>query len=217
MGYFASDRDLLVLEPNLFRDIGWSGQRLVKGTGSVSGSTLAMSSQDVGFDAAGVTTGHVVVVGGTSYEVLARLSGTELTISRLRDSAAGAGLPPSAATAVEAAVTSFGPQIAAAHRQVLRLLGIEPEDAAGPDVLRESAITNPGALTRLTALGALFLVMGAAAGLGGADSAATAKAEWYRQRFADERRRVGVRVDTDGDGVADATRGAATGITVVRV
>ncbi len=217
MAYFASDRDLLVLEPNLFRDIGWSGQRLVKGTGSVSGTTLTMSSQDAGFDAAGVTAGHVVVVGGTSYEVLSRVSGAALTISRLRDSALGPGLPPSAATGVEATVTSFGPQIASAHRQVLRLLGIEPEDAAGPGVISESAITNPGALTRLTALGALFLIMSAAAGLGGPDSGATAKAEWYRQRFADERRRVGVRVDTDGDGVADATRGAVTGITVERV
>ena len=69
---FATDRDLLALEPNLFRDVGWVSQRLVVGTGSISGTTLTMSAQDVAFDGAGVGAGSVVVVDSAAYEVRAR-------------------------------------------------------------------------------------------------------------------------------------------------
>ncbi|MFG0260543.1 MAG: hypothetical protein ACF8LK_09355 [Phycisphaerales bacterium JB041] len=47
---FATDRDLLVLEPSLVRDIGWVGQRLARGSGDIAGTTLTMTVQDVGFD-----------------------------------------------------------------------------------------------------------------------------------------------------------------------
>ena len=216
MAYFASDRDLLVYEPNLFRDVGWLGQRLVNGTGSISGSTLTMSSQDVAFDAAGVTAGHVVVVAGTAYEVMTRVSGTALTISRLRDDTSSAGLPPSAATSQAAMVPTFIPQIAVAHRQVLRMLSIEPQDPVQADVPGQSAITNPGALTRLVCFGTLAIVWDAAGIVGGPASDAGQRAGMYRARFLEERRRVGVRIDEDGDGVVDATRSVGT-FTIVRV
>lgn len=216
MSYFASDRDLLVYEPTLFRDVGWLGQRLVKGTGSVSGTTLTMSSQDVALDAAGVAAGNVAVVGGTAYEVLARVSGTALTISRLRDDASGAALPPSAASGQDVSVPTFVPQIAVAHRQVLRMLSIEPQDPAQAGQVTQASITNPGALTRLVCLGALAIVWDAAGIVGGAASDAGQRAALYRARFLEERRRVGVRIDADGDGVSDATRAAGV-FTIVRV
>ena len=39
------------------------------------------------------------------------------------------------------------------------------------------------------------------------DSPASRRASLYRRLFGDERSRVRVEVDTDGDGVADAVRG----------
>src|SRR3954470_14123560 len=69
---FASDRDLLAMEPNLFRDVGWVGQRLVSGTGGVAGTTLTLTAQDVDFEDGGVGAGCVVLVDGAPYEVLAR-------------------------------------------------------------------------------------------------------------------------------------------------
>lgn len=201
---FATDRDLLVLEPNLLRDIGWAGQRLVKGTGDVSGTTLTMTSQDVGFELAEVGPGHVVVVGGVAYEVLDTISNTQLTISRVRASAEGAALPPSPTAGAAVEVMSFRPQVAIVHAQVLRMLGIEPDEPAG--VIGEESITNGGSLALFEALGALHLVFAAASALAGAESPAAIKAGMYRDRFALERGRVAARIDTDGDGVADATR-----------
>ena len=203
---FATDRDLVILEPNLFRDVGWVGQRLCKGTATISGTTLTMSGVDVALDAAGIGAGHVVCVGGTSYEVIARLSASTLTISRPRGSVTDPILPPSAATAVEAFVTTFVPQIAIVERQILRMAGIEPEDTA-PDALAASAIVNPGSLTMLTALGALHLVYAAAgASAGGAADWMSERAAMYRERFGAARQSVRVLIDLNGDGVADATR-----------
>lgn len=208
MAAFASDRDLLVHEPNLFRDVGWVGQRLVKGVGSVSGTALTMSSQDVQFDAAGVDAGHVVVVGGAAYEVTARTSGTVLAISRIRDDTGGPVLPPSAATAQDVWVATFAPQIGVTHRGILRTAGIEPDDPVA--TVTEAAVVNGGALTRLECLGALAAIWSAAGVLAGDSSPALQRAADYQRRFDAERRRVGVKLDLDGDGVVDATRSLNT-------
>lgn len=201
---FATDRDLLALEPNLFRDVGWVGQRLVKATGAISGATLTISGQDVGLDAAGVTAGNVVQVNGVGYEVLARLSATQATISRLRPSVSDAVLPPTPVTGAEVQVPTFGPQLEIVHNQLLRMIGIEPEDLT--ESIGESAIVNAAALIRVEALGALFLIYAAASGPSGPESPAGQRAEFYRRRFASEREVAAVRLDLDGDGIADATR-----------
>lgn len=211
---FITDRDLLVLEPNLFRDAAWIGQRLSRGTGTVSGTTLTVSSPEVAFDAAGIDAGAVATVAGVSYEVAARLSGTQLQLSRLRDATTDAVIPPAPATGVEATVVTFKPQIGTVHRQILRMLGFEPDGVAGsaadlpplPSTLTEAAITNPGALRRLESLGALHAVLAAAGALLGPDAEVNQRAEAYRQRFIDERQRVVAYVDTNGDGRADVAR-----------
>src|SRR6185295_3403553 len=114
---FATDRDLLALEPNLFRDLVWAGQRLPRGTSSISGTTLTCSSPETLFDAAGVTTGHVIVANGIGHEVISRLSTTQLSISRPRAASTSPVLPPTAATNVEAWVVTFAPQMEVVHRQ----------------------------------------------------------------------------------------------------
>lgn len=203
---FAKDRDLLVLEPSLVRDIGWVGQRLVKGTGDVSGTTLTLTAQDVGLDDAGVDAGGVVVVGGAVYEVVERLSASTMTVSRMRGSAEDAVLVPSPVTGAGVEVPTFGPQLTMVHGQVLRMLGIEPGEQAAAGVVGESSIMNPGSFVLMEALGTLHLVFAAAAALTNEQSPAAFKAGMYRERFAAERGRVSAQVDTDGDGVADATR-----------
>jgi len=201
---FASDRDLLALEPNLFRDVGWVGQRLVRASGALAGTTLTLSGADVALDAAGVGAGHVVLVNGAGYEVIAVLSATQATVSRLRADAAGEVIPPSPVTGAEVILHTFAPQLGIVHAQLLRMVGIEPGPSTG-DVSEEN-IVNAGALTRIEALGALFLIYAAASGPTGPDSAQGQRAEFYRRRFAEERERAAVRLDLDGDGVADATR-----------
>jgi hypothetical protein len=202
---FTTDRDLLVLEPGLFRDVGWVAQRLTKGTGSISGNTLTITGADVPLDAANITTGHVVTVGGTSYEVIARQSPTALTISRPRASTTDAIQPPSPATGVETLVTTFAPQIAMVERQVLRMAGIEPEDTT-PGVVTTSAIVNPTALTMLIALGTLHVLYAAAGASSSANGWLADRAAMYRERFAAARQNARVLIDLDGDGTPDATR-----------
>lgn len=201
---FATDRDLLVLEPNLFRDVGWLGQRLVQGTGSVSGTTLTVAGVDLA--ALGVTAGHVVVVDGASLEVIARLSATTLTVSRVRAEADSAVVPPAAGTGLAVVITTFRPQIALVHRQVLRMLGVAAvgEDAAGE--ISEAQIVNAEDLRLVEAAGALHIVLASAAALAGPQSALGQRAEAFKRMFAAERGRVSARIDVDGDGVADAQR-----------
>lgn len=201
---FATDRDLLVLEPNLFRDVGWLGQRLVQGTGSVSGTTLTVAGVDLA--ALGVTAGHVVVVDGASLEVTARLSATTLTVSRVRAEADSAVVPPAAGTGLAVVITTFRPQIALVHRQVLRMLGVAAVGEGSGGEISEAQIVNAEDLRLVEAAGALHIVLASAAALAGPQSALGQRAEAFKRMFAAERGRVSARIDVDGDGVADAQR-----------
>ncbi len=202
---FATDKDLLTLEPGLFRDVGWVAQRLTRGTGAISGNTLTVSGADVALDAAGITAGHVVTVGGTNYEVIARPTASTLTISRVRANPSDPIQPPSPVSGVEVFVMTFAPQIAMVERQALRMAGIEPEDAA-PGAIQARDITNPSSLTMLVSLGALHTVYAAAGAGSGAGGSLTERAVMYRERFAAARQRAQVQIDLNGDGLPDATR-----------
>jgi hypothetical protein len=207
---FATDRDLLVLEPELFRDVGWAGQRLVKGVGDVSGTTLTLTSQDNTFAAAGVGAGHVVLVDGVGYEVIARLSATTATISRLRPDPEGAAIPPASVSGKAVVVSTFAPQIDWVHRYILRELSIDPDENG--DGVKESDIMNPKAFREVEAMGALGVVLfSSATGAVAVDAGASSRlirAGVFRERAANTLRQIGAQIDTDGDGVIDATRHA---------
>lgn len=202
---FTTDRDLLLLEPLLFRDLAWIGQRLVRGTGTIAGTTLTMSTQDATLEAAGIVAGHVVSFDHVGYEVLARLSPTTATISRPRHDPADPAIPPApAASPLLVEITTFAPQIAIVHNQLLRMLGIDPADPASSPT--ESNITNPRALALPESLGTLHMLHAAAAAPQRRDGHLYDRAEMYRRRFAAERLRAVVRLDLNNDGQADATR-----------
>jgi len=198
---FASERDLLAIEPHAFTDALWAGRRVTGGQGDVSGTTLTAASASVGFDAAQVAAGQVVVVAGVPLEVVSVVSATQLAVSLLRADASGPALPPAPVAGVGFTVVSFAPQIALVHRQLLGLLGLEGVDGPGAD-----AIVDTGALAHAEALGALHLIYSAASALSGPSSALGARAAQYRELFSAARRGLAVRLDLDGDGVADATR-----------
>lgn len=208
---FSTDRDLLILEPNLFRDAGFAGQHLVTGTGDIAAGVLTLTAQDNDFAAESIDAGHIAVVDGTPYEVLARLSSTTVSLSRLRPSPDDAALPPSPVTGKPVRITTFAPQLAQSHRIILRMLGIEPDDPPIPGRITESNITNPGALRLAESLHALSGIFFAAAagypgGVTGAAFSIWQRAQMYRDRFESERQSAAAHIDTDGDGVPDATR-----------
>jgi len=174
---FARDRDLLALEPGVFESVSWVGQRLIEGTGDVSGTTLTMTSAG-SFEEAGVEAGHVVIVDGVSHEVIERGSPTTLEISRLRETLESAPKPGVTGTGLAFSVPSFGPQLGVVHGQVLRMLGIEPSDASGSP--RESDVMNPDALRLVEALGALHLIYAGVSALSPSGSALGERAALYR-------------------------------------
>lgn len=198
---FASDRDLLVFEPALLRDVGWAGQRVLSATGSLSGSTLTIATGS--FVDADVGAGSVVLFDGLVIEALARLSATQVTVSLMRSRSDGSALPPPGGTSRPVAVYSFKPQIEIVHRQVLAMVGL---DADGEGLDGASAVTNPGALVQLEVFGALHLIYAAAGAPGRGGESMRERAEMYRARFGEERERVVAAIDMNGDGIADASR-----------
>lgn len=203
---FIKDRDLLLHEPSLFRDVGWVGQRLVKGSAEIVGTLLTFASQDVPLDLANIDVGHVVTIGGASYEIVDRVSSTELTVSRARANESDEVQPPAPVSSDVCTISTFGPQIGLVHAQILRTLGIEPGEPAAVGTVTESSITNPSAFKEIAALGTLHLIYSAAAALAGAGSGMDQRASGYRARFAQARSRVVALIDTNGDGTPDASR-----------
>jgi hypothetical protein len=204
---FATDRDLLIIEPTLVRDVSFLAQEPVRGTGNLSGTTLTLAGAS--FTGAGVGPGHVALVGRTPLEILAVTGASTATVSLLRESTAAPAIGPQAASGAPVAVVTFRPQIALAHAQLLRLFGLRP---AGSALLEgeadESAVVNAAELAHFEALGALHLIYAAAAALAGDATPIAQRASMYRDRFARERWRARARLDLDADGVPDAERTA---------
>lgn len=205
---FAQDRDLLMYEPRLFLDTVWVGQRQVSATGIVVSGVAVVSGAM--FATNGIAAGQVVTYKDAAYEVVQVLGETQLGLSVPRASADDPVIlaPDTASTAIK--IYTFRHQLLIVHEQILRMIGIEPEveAKAGESIVTESSIVNPGAMRRLEALGALHLIYAAASVAGplGEGSVYAEKAAMYRERFAAERERVNVLIDTDGDGRADAAR-----------
>lgn len=201
---FARDRDLIVFEPNLFRDLAFAAQTLASGLANIAGTTMDVDS-DPTLEDRGVTTGHMVVVDQVPYEVLERVGTTEVTVSMIRPSITDPIIPPPKMNDRPAYVPTFAPQLALAHRQVLALVGIDP-DSPVPGTPAAGSVTNPRELVRLECLGALHLIYAAASAAGGEGGPLAQRARMYRERFARECGRVTAHLDLDGDGLPDTAR-----------
>jgi len=203
---FATDRDLLLLEPNLFRDIEFASQLLVSGTdGAVSGTSF--TSVAANFVTAGVAPGHLVGLSDLFVEVVEVVSSTELTISLLRAHVGDAPVPPPPGASIPYVVRSFLPQLEMVHRQVMRAAGIEPDGAGEPsDAATVKDVLNGDEIALVESLGALESIFASATSMLADEPYLRLRAASYRDRFSSARQRARVRLDLDGDGVVDAVR-----------
>jgi len=200
----ALDRDLLAAEPTLFRDVVWSSQRVLSGEGDLDGFVLNLSTTDVGFDEAGVVAGHVVMIGASGFEVIDRINSKSVRLSRVRAKRTDTQLlRPYAKPDRQVVVMSFLPQLQAVHELTLRMAGLELSE--------EARILNPSVLLTAQTLGALAAVYFAAGAGTPQEGTALQRAAMYQRRFEIECERVTLRLDLDGDGVADTTRRLAGG------
>ena len=200
---FATDRDLLALEPNLFRDVSFLAQTLAVTTGTLAAGVLAL---DDPLPDAAVSPGYVVVLDRTPLEILSITDPSTLVVSLTRPDPSGPQILPLNRAGAPVSITTFQPQLAIIHRQLLAMLGIAPAGASGPGIIPESAILNPRDLTPAECFGALNLIYSAAAAPLSDTSPQAQRARMYQDRFAQERWRARAEIDLDGDQVAEATR-----------
>jgi hypothetical protein len=210
---FSTDRDLLIYEPTLFQDVPWASQkRLEVSDAQVSGTSLTSPSAD--FDLAGVGVGHVVLIDQAPYEVINRVNGQELKVSRLRSRLTDEALPLPAGSDQSAIFRTFEPQATILHDQLLHWLGLDPDKPEAE--VDEQAIISVSAMARLEALGTLERVFSGAAALTGENQALHQKARAYQRQFEQTLRRSTILLDADGDGRVDQRRSFANP-TLVRV
>ncbi|MFA6043557.1 MAG: hypothetical protein WC718_01110 [Phycisphaerales bacterium] len=202
---FALDRDLLALEPTLFRDLQWAGQTLARGNLISSGLGLQFDF-DVDLSGRGVGPGSVVVATGVSYEVVELLGAAEFAVTLPRDSLESGAMSPGLVGSGLAWIVTFRSQIAMAHRNLLAMAGIDADAAPAPDVVTADKIVNWRSLRYIEALAALKLIW-TAAGVGLDEKhPANQRAAEYGARFREARHTAVLEIDTDGDGKADAVR-----------
>ncbi|MCA9293993.1 MAG: hypothetical protein KDA20_09290 [Phycisphaerales bacterium] len=215
---FALDRDLLLYEPGLFREVAWAGQMLVRNEAcsvSANGTTVTIAGADL--QALSVQPGMVAQLSTLgACEVTSVIAATQMNVSRLRARLSDDPLPITTSTTSDnVTIQTFTPQIALIHDVLLASLGLVADDAIGAagDVstgaVEERQVLNARELAPLEALGALHLVYASAAPLAGPNSILWTKAEMYRDRFARAKARAAAAIDLDGDGVVDAVRQAS--------
>ena len=194
---FATDRDLLLLEPHLFHEVFIaSQQRLRVSDADLDGTSVFSPTAD--FTAAGAAAGSVVLIDAVAFEVVERVSDSVLTVSLPRTRTSDPAIPGGTKNDVELTLRTFAPQAALVHDALLRLLGIEH--------LGEEAVISLNTVTQLEALGTLERVYASAAAVAGENETLLHKAATYRRRFRHRLATATVRIDVNGDGLAEETR-----------
>lgn len=200
---FTKDRDLLAIEPNLFRDVSFLAQTVIQTTGTLTAGTLTL---DDPAPEGTVAVGDVVVVNRAPLEIIEVTDETTLVVSLTRPDPSGQQLIPIDRAAATVSINTYTPQRTLIHDQLLRMLGIDPGAEPAEGVITEESITNPRDLALVECLGTLHLIYAAAAAPLAEDSPLAQRARMYQDRFAKERWRARAKIDTDGDGEPDAER-----------
>lgn len=151
------------------------------------------------------TVGRVVLVESVPLEVVAVVDEDVVRVAPAYLGGAP-GPSPVSGTSVGVKASTFEPQLRIVHEQVLRSLGLASGTTAADGPLAGDRVMNPEALVEVECLGALHLILTAAAAMVGEEASLWTRGQLYGDRYRALRRRVLAEIDTTGDGVADAAR-----------
>ena len=199
-----TDRDLLLVEPSVFTAAATAAATniLTATDAAVAGTTLSSATSD--FAAAGIDEAHVAVFDGEALEIIARLSATQLDISRPRAALTDAKIAPIAGSNKTLKVNTFARLIDRTQHDLLQALGMRDDD---PDLpLNANDVVNAADLGHVLALRVLARAFAAAAALEPETASLADRAAILAAQAEAAAASLAVLIDTDGDGVADQTR-----------
>ncbi len=199
MAPFITDGSLLAYEPELFTDLPFAALRTLKAAdGALEGAQVHSAAG--GFSA--LAAGDVMLIRGGPAD-----RGACFAIQQIEDDShlllerARAGLP--AVTGLTLEGRTLKPLIQTVHAELLRALGMDPDDPDAPD---QAAILSIDVMRELESLGTLSRAFAAAVVGAGMNGVMIDKARAYQARFAAALRSARVLLDTDGDGKPDVWR-----------
>ncbi len=200
----ATDRDLLILEPNLFRDVSFAAQYLLHDTnGIISGTSLGSSSAD--FNNIGLSAGYVILANEIPLEIISVLTANSVEVSRLRVDRAGPLLTPESGSSLALQIMTFMHQIGWVHAHLFKA-HIRAGDVFTELVDDGKSILNIEDIIRTESLGALAMIFSGASSLIGDDGVLWNKAQMYRERFQAARSRLQIAIDDNGDGIINSSK-----------
>ena len=185
---FATDTDLLFLEPAIFKDLAYIGRLAMTCTAEVQDGFASLTDFDVTAEDAGIVPGDVVRIGGILLEVVAVNGPAQLVVRAPRVRGDTLATAISAIMSMSAQVVTFRAQRMIAARRMLHHAGVDPDDAAVV-----ARIANTKALADVVAVGALAIVYRTAGALLAEDVPVNQRAREYQRLFDVLRERVPVR------------------------
>ncbi len=205
---FCDDVDILKYEPVLFGELSIPSQVLASGTdGETDGTSFATAEAD--FVNSQVAAGGVIylrsdnnVIDGP-FEILSVESATELTISVLRPEGSCDAVAPQSVSDLFYRVSTFAPQINEASFRLMEYFGIgQAYPSGGVDLADILDITVLKEASVFAVISSVYATIA-----GEADNENHwKKSLYYKRAFEKARESCRLSIDSNSDGVAEATR-----------
>ncbi len=206
MTTFATDIDQLHWEPNLLRDAAFASQKLIAGTGALSGTSFTIASGS--FTDSMVKADQLIHLAAPldgTYPVVAVPGATSLTLSVMYDGlfpenpeSDPVPCPVGSAASVAYAVHTYFPQLMIVSELLLQAAGLDPDES--------DAVLNPASLKRPCTLCALHMIYSALAAAAADPTHFTVRADLYERLYRRALRSAYVEIDLDGDGIPESRR-----------